>query len=122
MVDEAVRYIRELETALANKVNTDGGLVLPEFEMGQQQPANSQSASSSENNSYHSLESIPERFVGVPKINNSNSVSIKNNRTELRNLVSQFIMPPQARFLHDCSEVLRGLHQTSISNTSLDRE
>ena len=113
VVDEAVRYIRELETALANKVNTEGGLDLPDLDMSTKS-RNQQYSIPSENSLALSLDRISESVSKPNHIDN-----IRHSRIDLRNFVSQFIITPQRRYVHECSEIL---HKTSISDTNMDRE
>lgn len=120
VVDEAVRYIRELETALENKVNSEGGLHLPEVEV-LAQTTNPQSTSSSENSSsYHSLDNVFERSRVPPSSTNNGGVNNRDKSIDLRNLVSQFIITSQRRYIHDCTEILHRLHKTSIVRARLN--
>jgi hypothetical protein len=103
-----VRYIRELETALENKVNTEGGLDLPDLDMF------------TENSLVFSLDRV-SKSLEKPAISNHND-DIRHSRIDLRNFVSQFIITPQRGYVHECSEILHGLNKTSISDTNVDRE
>ena len=114
MVDEAVRYIRELETALANKVNTEGGLDLPDLDMFTKS-RDQQFNIPSENSLVLSLDRISKSLCKPAKSNHMDN--IRHSRIDLRNFVSQFIITPQRRYVHECSDIL---HKTSISD--VDRE
>ena len=119
MVDEAVRYIRELETALANKVKSYGGQLPPELEMLQQN-TNQEFPLSPENRSdQHPLNHVYESSTAQSNNPCMNSV---DRSIQLRNLISQFIITSQRTYNHDCTEILHGLHKATISDTVVDRE
>ena len=119
VVDEAVRYIRELEEALANKVCSEGGLILPEFnEFKQTTNSDIDSLSTSSNSTYHSLESMTE----VSTKNASVNIIKVDKRSDLRNLVKQLIITPQTNYGPACNEILNGLIKTSISETKANRD
>ena len=48
--------------------------------------------------------------------------NIRHSRIDMRNFVSQLIIAPQRRYVHECSEILHGLHKTTISDTNVDRD
>ena len=126
VVDEAVRYIRELEEALANKVCSEGGLILPEFdELTKTTNSDLDSFSTSSNSTYHSLESMTEVSSDSTKLDKKNtSVNIikVDKRSDLRNLVKQLIITPQINYGSDCNEILNGFIKTSISETTANRD
>ena len=126
VVDEAVRYIRELEDALANKVCSEGGLILPEFdEFKQTTNSDLDSLSASSNSTYHSLDSMTEVSSDSTKMDKKNaSVNIikVDKRSDLRNLVKQLIITPQTNYEPDCTEILNGFIKTSISDTKANRD
>lgn len=122
VVDEAVRYIRELEEALANKVCSEGGLILPEFdEFTKTTNSDLDSFSTSSNSTYHSLESMTEVSSDSTKLDKKNtSVNIikVDKRSDLRNLVKQLIITPQTNY----GSGVNGFIKTSISETKANRD
>ena len=122
VVDEAVRYIRELEEALANKVCSEGGLILPEFdEFTKTTNSDLDSFSTSSNSTYHSLESMTEVSSDSTKLDKKNtSVNIikVGKRSDLRNLVKQLIITPQTNY----GSGVNGFIKTSISETKANRD
>ena len=126
VVDEAVRYIRELEEALANKVCSEGGLILPDFdEFTKTTNPDLDSLSTSSNSTYHSLESMSELSSDSTKMDKKNaSVNIikVDKRSDLRNLVKQLIITPQTNYGSDCNEIINGLIKTPISETKANRD
>jgi len=112
VVDEAVRYIKELESTLANKVIHEGGLLLPGmnlFEKAVKQQVIPL---------IHNRNLVPlEASINSQQID-KNGIHLIENSTQLRNLVNHFVVTPRQRLVHDCTEILKGLNETTISDNS----
>jgi len=112
VVDEAVRYIKELESTLANKAIHEGGLFLPRINLFEK-AVKQQVIPLIHNRNFVPLEAS----INSQQIDN-NGIDLIENSSQLRNLVNHFVVNPRQTFIHDCTEILRGLNETTISDNS----
>ena len=66
----------------------------------------------------HNRNFVPlEASINSQQIDN-NGIDLIENSSQLRNLVNHFVVNPRQRLFHDCTEILRGLNETTISDNS----
>ena len=117
-MDEAVRYIKELEMTLANKVINEGSLILPGIDLFQK-TINEQVIPTVDDRSSLPLETPVKHSVIA-----ADAIHLSKNPVQLRNFVSHFVITPRQRLAHECNEILQAFHETTISENTkrLDRE
>lgn len=112
VVDEAVRYIKELESTLANKVMNEGGLVLPGITFFDRTTKEQVIPELKNRNS------IPLDAPVTSPLISKDGIHLTENPIQIRNFVSNFVISPRQRLVQDCTEILKGLHNTTISESN----
>ena len=97
---------------MANKVIHGGGLFLPGINLFEK------AVKPQVNPFIHNRNFVPlETSNNCQQIDN-NGIHLIENSTQLRNLVNHFVVTPRQRLVNDCTEILRGLNETTISDNS----
>ena len=62
--------------------------------------------------------SIPLDAPVTSPLISKDGIHLTENPIQIRNFVSNFVISPRQRLVQDCTEILKGLHKTTISESN----